>query len=47
MMEFPVYDTIPATIPQAPLAAVGVEKVINIVYSPKNKIIVLEISDSQ
>lgn len=47
MMEFPVYDTIPATIPQATLVALGLEKVINTVYSPKNKIIVLEISDSQ
>jgi PhzF family phenazine biosynthesis protein len=47
MMEFPVYDTIPATIPQAPLAALGLEKVINTVYSPETKIIVLEISDSQ
>jgi PhzF family phenazine biosynthesis protein len=45
MMEFPVYDTFSATIPPATLAALGLEKVINIVYSPKNKIIVLEISD--
>jgi PhzF family phenazine biosynthesis protein len=47
MMEFPVYDTIAATIPPATLAALGLEKVINTVYSPKNKIIVLEIGDSQ
>ena len=47
MMEFPVYDTIAATIPRATLAALGLEKVINTVYSPKNKIIVLEIGDAQ
>jgi len=47
MMEFPVYDTIAATIPPGTLAALGLEKVINTVYSPKNKIIVLEIGDSQ
>jgi PhzF family phenazine biosynthesis protein len=47
MMEFPVYDTVAATIPPATLATLGLEKVINTVYSPKNKIIVLEISDSQ
>ena len=47
MMEFPVYDTIAATIPPATLAALGLEKVINTAYSPKNKIIVLEIGDSR
>jgi PhzF family phenazine biosynthesis protein len=45
MMEFPVYDTIAATIPPATLAALGLEKVINTIYSPKNKIILLEIGD--
>ncbi len=47
VMEFPVYDTTPATIPQATLAALGLGKIINSVYSPKNKIIVLEIGDPQ
>lgn len=51
VMEFPIYDTAPLTIPQATLqailAALGLEQVINTVYSPKNKIIVLEIGDSQ
>jgi predicted PhzF superfamily epimerase YddE/YHI9 len=45
-MEFPVYDTIAATIPPGTLAALGLEKVVNTFYSPKNKIIGLEISDS-
>jgi PhzF family phenazine biosynthesis protein len=47
MMEFPVYDTMAATIPPATLVALGLEKVINTVYSPKNKIILLEIGDPQ
>ena len=47
MMEFPVYDTITATVPQATLTALGLEKIINTAYSPQNKIIVLEIGDSQ
>lgn len=47
VMEFPVYDTTPATIPSTALAALGLEKIVNSVYSLKNKIIVLEISDSQ
>lgn len=46
MMEFPVYDTIAATVPPATLAALGLQKIINTAYSPKNKIILLEISDS-
>ena len=47
MMEFPIYDTITATVLLATLAALGLTKVINTVYSPKNKIILLEISDPQ
>jgi PhzF family phenazine biosynthesis protein len=47
VMEFPVYETIAATVPPATLAALGLEKVVNTFYSPKNKIIGLEISDSK
>lgn len=47
VMEFPVYDTVPATVPQTTLTALGLEKISNTVFSPKNKIILLEISDSQ
>ncbi|MFN8402350.1 MAG: PhzF family phenazine biosynthesis protein [Anaerolineales bacterium] len=47
LMEFPVYDTVPATVPAETLTALGLEDVVNTVYSPKNKIIVLEISDPQ
>ena len=44
-MEFPVYDTVPATVPTATLTALGIEDVVNTVYSPKNKIILLEMND--
>jgi PhzF family phenazine biosynthesis protein len=45
VMEFPVYDTIPAVAPQAMLEALGLTKVVNTAYSQKNKIILLEIDD--
>jgi len=47
VMEFPIYETTPATIPQQALSALGLKEIINTVYSPKNKIIVLEIADSR
>ena len=46
VMEFPVYDLTPLATPPAVLHALGLETVINTSYSPKNKIILLEISDS-
>jgi PhzF family phenazine biosynthesis protein len=46
-MEFPVYDTVPATAPAALLAALGVPAVVNTALSPKNKILLLEIADDQ
>jgi PhzF family phenazine biosynthesis protein len=46
IMEFPVYDTIPAEVPGSMLAALGIEKVINTAFSPKNKIILLEMDDA-
>jgi len=45
-MEFPVYDTVPAIIPNEMLVALGLTAVTNTVYSPNNKIIMLEISDA-
>lgn len=42
-MEFPVYNTNPAIVPSAMLLALGLTEVVNTVYSPKNKIIMLEI----
>ncbi len=46
VMEFPVYDTTAATALPAMLHALGLTEVTNTVYSPKNKIIMLEISDA-
>ncbi len=43
-LEFPVYDTEPASVSPAMLKALGLAKVNNTVYSPRNKIIMLEIS---
>lgn len=45
IMEFPVYETIDITVPSSMLTALGLTDVINKAFSPKNKIIVLEISD--
>lgn len=42
-MEFPVYDTRPATVPAAMLAALGVDTVENVVYNEETKILLLEI----
>ncbi len=47
IMEFPVYDTTPLTTPQSVLSALGLENVMNSSYSPKNKIILLEIADAE
>jgi PhzF family phenazine biosynthesis protein len=47
VMEFPIYDTTPLQVPSSMLLALGIEQVIESLYSPKNKIILLEIADSQ
>ena len=47
IMEFPVYDTIPLPTPQSVLKSLGLSDVINSSYSPKNKIILLEITDTK
>jgi PhzF family phenazine biosynthesis protein len=46
-MTFPVYDTVAATVPPALLAALGLPTVVNTVFSPKNKIVLLEIANDQ
>lgn len=46
VMEFPVYDLTPLATPLAILHALGLEAVVNTSYSPKNKIILLEIANS-
>jgi len=46
VMEFPVYDTVPASAPSSMLEALGLQTVATTSYSPKNKIILLEIADA-
>lgn len=46
-MEFPVYDTVAAAAPPAMLEALGITVTNNVVYSEKNKIIMIEIGDSK
>ena len=46
-MEFPVYDTVPLPAPQSVLSSLGLHDVIHSSYSPKNKIILLEIADTK
>lgn len=45
-MTFPVYDTVPVTVPGSMMAALGISKLVRSSYSEKNKIILLEIADS-
>lgn len=46
-MTFPVYDTVAAAAPPAMLNALGIAATNNVVYSEKNKIIMIEINDSK
>jgi PhzF family phenazine biosynthesis protein len=46
IMEFPVYDTIPATAPPAMLKALGLSQVTNTTFSQQNKILMIEVNDS-
>jgi len=45
-MEFPIYETTPAEVPKALLAALGVNNVINSQYNVETEILLLEIEDS-
>jgi PhzF family phenazine biosynthesis protein len=46
-MELPVYHTIAAAVSPAMLSALGLVEIINTVYSPNNKIIMLEIASAE
>lgn len=46
-MEFPVYNTVPATIPGGMMAALGLNEVLNAVYNEQHNIIMLEISNAE
>jgi PhzF family phenazine biosynthesis protein len=44
-MEFPVYETRPAEVPPALLAALGVKAVKNVAYNEETKILLLELAN--
>ncbi len=46
VMQFPVYETHEIDVPKSILDAIGIDKTINTRFSPKNKIILIEIDDS-
>ncbi len=45
VMRFPVYDTLAIDVPESVLAAIGIDKTVNTRFSPKNKIILIEIDN--
>jgi PhzF family phenazine biosynthesis protein len=45
VMQFPIYDTVELDVPTAMLDAIGITKTVNTRFSPKNKIILIEIND--
>lgn len=45
-MQFPVYDTEETEVPQKMLDALGISEIVNKRYSPKNKIILIEIKSA-
>lgn len=46
-MQFPVYETEAAVAPPAMLKALGISELVNTVFSPHNKVILLEIESPQ
>ncbi|POY35956.1 phenazine biosynthesis protein PhzF [Solitalea longa] len=46
VMQFPVYETSEMDVPQAVFSALGIKEVVNTRFSQKNKIILIEINDS-
>ncbi|MCC2546748.1 PhzF family phenazine biosynthesis protein [Hymenobacter sp. BT175] len=46
VMQFPVYDTQETEVPQPMLDALGIVEALDCRYSPKNKIILLQIADT-
>ncbi len=46
VMQFPVYDTEEIEVPKAMLDALGIAATVNTRFSPKNKIVLIEINDS-
>ncbi|WP_026464312.1 PhzF family phenazine biosynthesis protein [Adhaeribacter aquaticus] len=46
-MQFPIYDTEAFEVPKTLINALGINQIVNSRYSPKNKIILIEIHDSE
>ena len=46
VMQFPIYDTVEIDVPKPMLDALGISKTVTTRFSPKNKIILIEINDS-
>jgi len=46
VMQFPVYETLEIDVAKSILDAIGINKTVNTRFSPKNKIILIEINDS-
>lgn len=46
VMQFPVYETQEIDVPKSLLNAIGISQTVNTRFSPKNKIILIEIRDS-
>jgi PhzF family phenazine biosynthesis protein len=47
VMQFPIYETEEIAVPEAVFNALGINKVLDTRFSPKNKIILIEINDTQ
>ncbi|MEX0906324.1 MAG: PhzF family phenazine biosynthesis protein [Balneolaceae bacterium] len=47
IMEFPVYETMPAEAPELLLKALGIDEILNCEYNEETKILLLEIEDSR
>jgi PhzF family phenazine biosynthesis protein len=46
VMQFPIYDTLEIDVPKSMLEAIGIDKTVTTRFSPQNKIILIEINDS-
>ena len=47
VMQFPVYETTEISVPEPVFTALGIDKALDTRFSPKNKIILIEINDSK
>jgi len=47
VMQFPVYETQEIEVPKSMLDALGINQIVNTRFSPRNKIILIEINDTE